>query len=320
MPEGNVRAGFVGCGVHARETLLPAVQRAEMDLAAICDLDKRLAQRTTRRFGAFRSYQDVRTMLAEMDLDAVLVCGPPELHAEAAAIALDGGCHVWMEAPAAPTAEETLRLAELAAARGLIAQVGFAMRFAPVYRRLQEIASEEQFGEVRAIEVALWLPKMHGHDDPVLFDLPHALDLVRTLGGDVAELSVTRASDTQPLLVGLKLQSGAIASISFAAPVACPREQVTVAGTSTVAVADDRRTITVKRCGCEEISLWGAGSCRAGAGASPERLEGYLPEIEHFAAAVAGDAQPLATLQDAAAAQRLAELIATGDGGVISVG
>ncbi|MFW5868189.1 MAG: Gfo/Idh/MocA family protein, partial [Armatimonadota bacterium] len=257
MAVNDVRVGLVGCGVHAREVLLPAVQRAGMELAAVCDLDKRLAQRVTRRFGAFRAYQDIGTMVEEMDLDAVLACGPPEMHAEAAEVALRGGCHVWTEMPAAPTSAEAERLAELAADRELIAAVGLVARHAPAYQRLREICTGEQFGEIRSIEVAWWPPKMHGHEDPLLFDLPHALDLVRYIGGDIRRLSVARASGSDAMLVGMELHSGAVASVSFGAPADCPRESVAVASLRSTATAEGRQTVMFRRCGHDEMSVWG---------------------------------------------------------------
>ena len=61
MGESQVRVGFVGCGAHAREVLLPAARQAGLEFAAVCDLDKRLAQRVSRRFGAFRAYRTSAT-------------------------------------------------------------------------------------------------------------------------------------------------------------------------------------------------------------------------------------------------------------------
>lgn len=320
MAVNEVRVGFVGCGVHAREVLLPAVQRAGMDLAAICDLDKRLAQRVTRRFGAFRAYQDIGRMVEEMDLDAVLVCGPPEMHAEAAEIALRGGCHVWTEMPPAPTAAEAGRIGELAAERGLVAQPGLMMRCAPAYLRLREIAFGEDFGAIRSIEAAWWPPRIHGHDDPPLFDLPHALDMVRFIGGDVRRLSATRGAGNGALLVAMELASGAVATVSFAAPAGCPRERVTVASMGAVAEVDDRQTVTLRRCGADETSVWGSRPCAAGPGEGPERAHGFLPQMEHFVAAVSGEEEPPALMTDASHALRLAEIAAAGTGEVVEVG
>ena len=319
MADNEVRVGLVGCGMHSREVLLPAVQRAGMELAAICDLDKRLAQRVTRRFGAFRAYQDIGRMVEEMDLDAVAACGPPEMHAEAAEIALRGGCHIWTEMPAAPTSDEAKRLGELATERELIAQTGLVMRFAPAYERLRAICADEEFGEVRSIEVAWWPPKMHAHEEPLLFDLPHALDMVRFIGGDVARLCVVRASGDDALQIAMRLQSGAVAMVSFAAPADCSRERVSVSSARATASVEGRQIVTLRRCGRDETSVWGGRLQTVGEGAGPEQTQGFVPQMEQFAAAVAGEETPRATINDAEYVLRLSELVVAGTGELVDL-
>jgi len=312
----QVRVGFIGCGTHATEVLLPAVQQAGMDLAAICDLDKRRAQRAIRRFGAFRAYQDLQTMIAEMDLDAALVCGPPELHAEAAHVALEHGVHVWTEAPPAPTAAEAERLAELAGAKGLVAQVGLMLRFAPAYRRLREIIAGDGFGVPIAFEIVYWPPALPGHDDALRYDAVHALDLVAMLVGEVRDVAVVPApagmgagAGPRRIAVALRTESGTTGTLSFMAAAACPRELVTVASATSVATVEDRATLSVRRADSDEMTLWRAGALGPGPEAGTAHLRGYLPELVHFAAAVSGAAEPVATMEGGAAALRLAERI-----------
>lgn len=312
----QIRVGFIGCGTHATEVLLLAVQQAGMDLAAICDLDKRRAQRAVRRFGAFRAYQNLEMMIAEMDLDAVLVCGPPELHAEAAQVALERGLHVWTEAPPAPTADEAERLAELADAKGLIAQVGLMLRFAPAYRRLREVIAAEDFGAPIAFEIAYWSPPQSGHDDPLRHDAVHALDLVALLLGGARELSAPVVAASGPagggprqFAVALRTETGAGGTLSFMAATGCPRELVTVASAGAVATVEDRTTLSVRRADCDQTILWRAQPLGPGPEAGSAYLRGYLPELAHFAATVRGAAEPAATMKEGAAALSLAERI-----------
>ncbi len=310
MAAGDVRVGFVGCGVHARERLLPAVQRVGMDLAAICDLDRRLAQRTTRRFGAFRAYQDARAMIDEMDLDAVLVCGPPELHAEAAETALAAGCHLWTEVPVAPNADEAEEIATIAEEHGRIAQAGLNARFAPAYQRMREIVDDPEFGELRSVEIAWWVPETHGHDNPVLFDLVHALDLVRHLGGDVVDLCVVRARQANTLAIALELQADAVATISFTGRALCPRERVEVASLDANVTTNGRQQVILHSSKREETAVWGYDAMRVRESEMQWEPTGHIAQLRHFAESVLGDTEPEATFTEAVAAMRLAERIA----------
>ncbi len=305
MPPQDVRVGFIGCGRHATEVLLPAVQQTGMELAGVCDLDRRRAQRITRRVGAFRAYQDLRSMIEEMDLDAVLVCGPPDLHAEAATIALEHGCHVWTEVPPAPTAAEAERIAERAAARGLIAQTGLMLRFAPAYRRLRDAIAAEEFGRPLAFDAVFWPPALPGHDDPLLFDALHILDLLYWLLGEIAEAGTF--CDGKRAAFSLRTSGGATGVISFAQGVSCPRETVAIAGESAVATVTDRISLTLRHRDREEMVVWQAGALAVGGEASPAHLQGYLPELLHFAASIADNAPPEATIGEAAVSMRWLE-------------
>lgn len=309
MRASEIRAGFIGCGTHATQVLLPAARAAGIDLAAICDLDKRRAQRITRQFGAFRAYQDHQRMIAEMELDAVLVCGPPELHAEAAAEALACGCHVWVEAPPAPTAAEAQHLAEMAQAKGLVAQVGLMLRFAPAYQRLREIITAADFGELIAFEATFWPPARPGHDDPFIFDALHLIDLIRHLLGEIQEWHAVCVGGRQAA-VALRMDSGAAGVASFLQDPPCACELVTVASESSLASVSDRAVVTLRRRDREEFTLWHADLPGPESEGRWGRARGYLPELAHFAASVAGEVEAAAGMADATASMRLVERLA----------
>ena len=62
----QARIGFVGCGGHASHSLYPAIHMIpEFDLAAVCDLNRELAERNARKFSARKWYTDLGKMLKE---------------------------------------------------------------------------------------------------------------------------------------------------------------------------------------------------------------------------------------------------------------
>jgi len=120
----TVRVGFIGAGQMAR-THLEALQRIGVasvvvgvhdPLSSRADEFARLAQT-----GAFAS---VRRLIEEGRPDVIHVCTPPHAHFDAAAAALDGGAHVYVEKPFALTERDARSLLELARARGRIACAG----------------------------------------------------------------------------------------------------------------------------------------------------------------------------------------------------
>ena len=89
-----VGAGLIG-GVHARE--LAGLDVAE--LVAVVDTDPAKARRLADRYGAPVATADLDAVLSRDDVDAVSVCTPSGLHADAAVAALDAGKHVVVEKP-----------------------------------------------------------------------------------------------------------------------------------------------------------------------------------------------------------------------------
>ena len=321
----ELRVGFIGCGNHATQNLYPALRYAGLDLAAVCDLDKRKAQRVARQFGAHRAYQDFSTMLDEMELDAVLVCGPPELHFEAALAALERGCHVWIEKPPAPSLAETEQLAAYAAQAGRIVQDGFMMRFAPAYVRLKEIIETEEVGRPSLIEAKYCCSNVSSVRHHLIHYGVHILDLMRHLMGDVTELSALKCERGGQVAnaISLRFASGAVGLVNFSSLQPRVQERVEVTGENAVAVVDNRVNLEYHPPGSRESregSCWRPDFAIPGQSNSTLELQGYAPELSHFAACVRGEAEPAATIADGVAAMRLLDLIEQNQGEVVQVG
>ena len=80
MAEERVRIGVVGVGWFASRRHLPDIGRcAGAELAAVCRRDPKELQRIAEHFGQPPSYTDYDRMLAEAELDAVLICTPHAL-------------------------------------------------------------------------------------------------------------------------------------------------------------------------------------------------------------------------------------------------
>ncbi len=99
-PTDVARVGFVGCGNHANARLYPATKLVqEIDLVAVCDLDRAKAEATAKRWGVPTFYTDLDAMLADEQLDAVVICGPPQMHVSVGKHCLAKGLHIFVEKP-----------------------------------------------------------------------------------------------------------------------------------------------------------------------------------------------------------------------------
>lgn len=120
----TIRAGLVGLGKIARDQHLPAMARtAGIDLIAI-------ASRNAKGDGV-HNYPDLGAMLAgEPDLDAVILCQPPQARYHAARQALLAGKHVFLEKPPGATVSEVEALIALAKAQNVTLYASWHSRYA----------------------------------------------------------------------------------------------------------------------------------------------------------------------------------------------
>lgn len=120
----SIRAGLVGLGKIARDQHLPAMAKTDgIDLVAV-------ASRNAQGEGV-NNYPDLGAMLAgEPDLDAVILCQPPQARYHAARQALLAGKHVFLEKPPGATVSEVEALIALAQHQNVTLYASWHSRYA----------------------------------------------------------------------------------------------------------------------------------------------------------------------------------------------
>jgi predicted dehydrogenase len=127
----SVGIGVIGAGRIAQAAHLPALTKASgAHLVAVCDPSPALALEVGRRYDV-PACLEVEELLADPDVEAVIVAVPDRLHLPLARQALDAGKHVLVEKPLAATVTDAEELASAAAASGLHLQVGAMKRYDP---------------------------------------------------------------------------------------------------------------------------------------------------------------------------------------------
>lgn len=125
-----VRVGLVGAGAVAQVAHLPVYERLRsVDLVGLCDLEAPKLRILKERTNVRVATRDLEDLLAMDDLDAVDICLPNHLHADAILRALEAGKHVLCEKPLAPTSEEVGRILEAAGRSGRVVLVGMNHRY-----------------------------------------------------------------------------------------------------------------------------------------------------------------------------------------------
>ena len=128
----RLKVGMLGCGPIAQFAHFEsAVKARNTDLHAICDVADDLVQRLGDTYQPAKRFHDYDAMLADPDLDAVIIATSDGYHVPASLKALAAGKHVLCEKPIGTTVEEVEELAAAVRRSGLVLQVGHMKRFDP---------------------------------------------------------------------------------------------------------------------------------------------------------------------------------------------
>ena len=128
----RLKLGILGCGPIAQFAHFEsAVKARNTDLHAICDIADDLVQRMGDTYQPTHRFHDYDAMLADPELDAVIIATSDGFHVPASLRALAAGKHVLCEKPLGTAVEEVEELAAAVKKSGLVLQVGHMKRFDP---------------------------------------------------------------------------------------------------------------------------------------------------------------------------------------------
>ena len=176
VANSKVNIGVIGYGRIAHTMDVPATIRFT-DLCrfvAVCDLDQR-----RREYGAeqikehyrkltgeqdapVKTYADYRDLLADPEIDAVMLCIPDHWHAIVATDAVLAGKHIYLQKPFTQTIEEGRILRDLAMKKGTVLQVGSWQRSVRQFALVCELVQNGRIGEVKRVEVGCGCDKEGG--------------------------------------------------------------------------------------------------------------------------------------------------------------
>ena len=244
-------------------------------------------------------------MLADPEVDAVVVATPVPTHAELARRVLEAGKHCFVEKPLAQSVAEAEEVVASARAAGRVLMVGHLLEYHPGLEQLKQLADSGELGELhyiygnrlnlgqlRADENALW--SLGAHDVSVL---------LRLAGEEPSECHAFGESYMRPgvedvVFCFLRFPSGLTAHLHLSWLDPHKERRFTVVGSKRMATFDDmesERKLTVYDKGFDQdYANYGEYIQRSGDILIP-RVPNDEPlriECAHFVAAVREGAEP----------------------------
>ena len=145
----RLRIGVLGCGPIAQFAHFDACRKARnAELYAICDLADDLREKMAIAHEPAVSYADYAQMLADSNVQAVIVAIADQFHVAATLQAIEAGKHVLVEKPLGTTIESCRELRDRAAKAGLVVQVGNNRRFDPGIAFARRFIAEDMGGRI----------------------------------------------------------------------------------------------------------------------------------------------------------------------------
>jgi predicted dehydrogenase len=208
--------GVIGFGwlgqAHSRSMLrIPTLFRDrafDPVLVACSDPVSALAEDAVASFGFRRSGDDWQRVVADPEVDVVVIAAPNMLHVELVEAAAQAGKAVFCEKPVGGTPEHVVRAARAARAAGVISGVGYNYRWAPLVQYARELIAAGELGDITNYRGRFF--SMYGSDPLGLLSwrflqdeggygvtsdlLSHAVDLGHMLLGPITRVMGTTAT------------------------------------------------------------------------------------------------------------------------------
>ena len=180
----RVQLGLIGCGGRGTGVMGTFMNTGQVDVTAVCDVYGERIDRAQQKATKAQGFTDHRKLLAQKNVDAVLIATPDHWHTGCAIDALNAGKDVYVEKPLTLTIEEGPQIVKAARVNNRICQVGMQQRSGQIYLQ----AKREYFDTGKLGKITLARTWWHGNGAHLqkaperLAQQPSNLDWARFLG------------------------------------------------------------------------------------------------------------------------------------------
>jgi predicted dehydrogenase len=294
-PEPAVRVGVVGLGYWGPNIARNLASIEGCELRWLCDADAEARKRLGSAFASVRTTGQLDELLADDELDAIVLATPVPTHAELAVRVAQAGKHCFVEKPLATTVADAEAVVAAADSAGTLLMVGHLLEYHPAVARLKQLVDDDELGslyylygnrlnlgQLRADENALW--SLGAHDVSVaLYLIDEEPDECLAHGA-----SYVRQGVEDVVFCYLRFPSGIVAHLHLSWLDPHKERRLTVVGSRRMATFDDMlvegKLAVYDKGFDEDARSWGEYITRSGDVFSP-RISNAEPlrlECEHF--------------------------------------
>lgn len=165
-PSDKIQIGQIGCGRIARGHDLPGTMQHDIArVIAVSDVDgnrmkegKELVEKyyAGKDTGVdVKMYADYKEMLANPEIDAVIISTPDHWHSQPAIEAALAGKDIYLQKPTSLTIAEGRLLSDIARKKGTVLQLGTQQRSSKQFRIAAELVRNGRIGKLHTVKIGL---------------------------------------------------------------------------------------------------------------------------------------------------------------------
>lgn len=307
--------GIIGYGYWGPNLARVAAETDDCRVVAIADGSPPALVRAAKRHPTSRFVADWRSLVDAPDVDAVVIATPVDTHYDMALAALKAGKHVLVEKPMTESSEQSQRLIDEAARRGLTLMVDHTFVYTGEVQKIREIVASGAAGDIFYYDSTRINLGKFQRDVNVIWDLAvHDLAILDyVLGARAVAVSASGAchivgSPENLAHVTVFFDGGALAhlNVNWLSPVKV--RQTHIAGSKQMIVYDDMQS-------SEKLKIYDRGVT---SDATPDALyqrhvayrmgdmwsphipirEALADELAHFADCIRTSARPITSGQN----------------------
>ena len=336
----KTRIAVAGAGLIGLRHIEEIQKSRSAELASIVDVSAKAAEVAEQ--AGVRLHASIEELLAKDRPDGVIIATPNVLHVEQGLLCVAAGVPALVEKPIAHTYAEGLRLTEAAERAGVALLVGHHRLHSPIMHAAVEVVRSGILGPLVGVigSAVFYKPDSEGYYDgpnawrrqpgggPILINMIHEIGNLRALAGEIVAVQAFASNATRgfpvedTVAINLRFENGALGAFLLCDTGASPKnwEQTSQENKAYPTYADEDAytiigtngslgvpTMRLKYYEKDEDRSWFKPYATR---TVPLRREDPLAnQIEHFAAVIRGDAEPLVSARDGLQNLRVTEAI-----------
>ena len=152
----KLHIALIGCGGMGRSNLANCARYPDVVVAGVCDPWKERREAAAAAFGGTaKTYHDYRDVLANQEIDGVIIATPPHWHALIAIEAAEAGKDFYVQKPMTIYLDEALAVRRAAEQHRRVTQVGTQIHAGANYRRVVEWVRSGRLGQIGVVRTFL---------------------------------------------------------------------------------------------------------------------------------------------------------------------